>query len=694
MADDSDDVIYVDLEPRLSDSATERETEKLRDKLKSGARGIGKSVGDEFHSEFSQRLEDSFRGVSGKLHGLAIGLGKTFDASDILGNWDGVQAKFKTVDDLAKQVGIDISDWGPKADDAKSSLTGFDSGVTGTLDKVKEFSSIFDKMPGKIGAAASKMAGLAGEVGLVVAGLEEAQPYIEKLDQKIHDSSGIGKWLEEHSPEKLPQWVADRLGAKHSRQFFGNLFGYDPTLGHGPSPSPTSQGDESNAPYPPTFIGPIPQGTVRAPGGVAPATPRDLSGIPPGQGPNFYKDWYPPTGKSHARTSGFSTGGSRFTLADFTTPTTPTVSGPEDIPAAAAGVGNLYRFAESLVGTPYSQPLRNDCSGMVSELANVAVGLPPPTAGQRFSTVDEGQRLAQLGFQTGTGGPNDLNIGWYDHGGGNFGHTAATLPGGINAESGGSHGSFLLGPGAAGASSPQFDHHMFLPMGPESYLGSPRTHVRLTGFGAPLTPADLPGPSSPADLPGIVGAYAPPPTQGNTYSPTSQPGLGHGSGLGISGGAIGLAEQAGAMAAGAFSFGGGAIAAQVMEQEINLAVQKGGQAAAVAAKAPFETFGLHGGQMGAPSVDPGGGWIGKILGGMIGQQFNAPNIAGTQQPKQPQGQDAHEDPGAAKPQGGGGTGPAGSREDPFHTKIVGGTQPPQGALTSAMTTQGIMSAMV
>jgi hypothetical protein len=80
-----------------------------------------------------------------------------------------------------------------------------------------------------------------------------------------------------------------------------------------------------------------------------------------------------------------------------------------------------------------------------------------------FSTVNEGQWLFSHGFQPGMGGPGDLSIGWYDNGGGDAGHTAATLPGGINAESGGGHG-FQLG-GAVGAGSSMFTNHAYLPMG-------------------------------------------------------------------------------------------------------------------------------------------------------------------------------------------------------------------------------------
>jgi hypothetical protein len=169
---------------------------------------------------------------------------------------------------------------------------------------------------------------------------------------------------------------------------------------------------------------------------------------------------------------------------------------------------------------------------------------------------------------------------------------------------------------------------------------------------------------------------------GGGKGPVTQQPLGHGQGVGVSGGGIlGAAEQAGVMAAGVAGFGGGAIAAQIAEQEMNLAVQKGGQAAATLASAPFETFGLGGGMMGAPTVNPMGGWIGKVISGAIGQQDNLPNIAGagTQPPKKPnqQGDDQNGPPS-------GGDGPTGAKDDPMHVNVTNPPQAPQGSATSAM----------
>ncbi|ORA62246.1 hypothetical protein EJ571_20735 [Mycobacteroides franklinii] len=117
--------------------------------------------------------------------------------------------------------------------------------------------------------------------------------------------------------------------------------------------------------------------------------------------------------------------------------------------------------ALGMTGTPYSQGSRNDCSGMAARVINRAMGLPDDSL---MTTKNAEQWLAARGFQRGMGGPGTITVGWYDHGPNpNDGHMALTLSDGTPAESGGSHGDFRVGAGAAGADSPQFDQHMYLP---------------------------------------------------------------------------------------------------------------------------------------------------------------------------------------------------------------------------------------
>jgi hypothetical protein len=182
--------------------------------------------------------------------------------------------------------------------------------------------------------------------------------------------------------------------------------------------------------------------------------------------------------------------------------------------------------------------------------------------------------------------------------------------------------------------------------------------------------------------------------------PKQQQPFGSGQGAGISGGGIiGGIEQgivAAAGAAGMMGAGGPAagLAAQAGMQIMNQAIATGTQAASIVASIPLQTFGLTGGQMGAPSVKLGG-WGGKILQGLIGQQVNSPNIAGgTQPPKKPG--DEQNDPlnGNTTPQGATPPAPAGTKDDPLHVKAVGGqTQAPQGAATNQMNATGAMSAV-
>ncbi|WP_269749120.1 phage tail tape measure protein [Mycobacterium sherrisii] len=128
--------------------------------------------------------------------------------------------------------------------------------------------------------------------------------------------------------------------------------------------------------------------------------------------------------------------------------------------AYGGAIGPDVEAAESMAGTPYSQANRNDCSGMVGRVVNAVTG---GGGGGLPTTQNMGEWLAARGFVPGIGGPGTISVGWYNHGSSpNDGHAAMTLSDGENAEAGGSHGRFTIG-GSVGASSSQFDHHMYLP---------------------------------------------------------------------------------------------------------------------------------------------------------------------------------------------------------------------------------------
>jgi hypothetical protein len=127
------------------------------------------------------------------------------------------------------------------------------------------------------------------------------------------------------------------------------------------------------------------------------------------------------------------------------------------------------------------------------------MGLPANKS--RMTTRNAAQWLAARGFRPGYKGPGAINIGWYNHGPNTQdGHMAITLPDGVHAEMGGSHGSFLLGPGAAGAESSEFDHHMYLPIA--GFVGEPSS---VSGGASPYAGSPQAGGSSVSSLTGGSG---------------------------------------------------------------------------------------------------------------------------------------------------------------------------------------------
>ncbi|TDH48487.1 hypothetical protein E2F47_23510 [Mycobacterium eburneum] len=143
----------------------------------------------------------------------------------------------------------------------------------------------------------------------------------------------------------------------------------------------------------------------------------------------------------------------------------------------------------------------------------------------------------------------------------------------------------------------------------------------------------------------------------------------HGEGSGFSvtgGGLIGLAEQIPGMAAqaggGMFPGGGaaGAAAAAAMQigiQEANRAASYGGQVAGIlGVEMPMDTLGLHDSRL----ANPAKSIIGKIGLGIAGNHGASPNMAGQTQPVLPQTQPPAEPPGEpSDPLGGAPKGPGG-----------------------------------
>lgn len=699
MADDDDSTIYVDVAARLDEASAEKVTGRLRDKLKDGARGAGKAISDVLHSELAEELG---RAVAPAARDAGIQLGKELgsqagkflhdEISDVLGSvgvdFDGVLDK---AHELSDAFGIDadkVFEIGDAFKNLKAGDTakGFQdlskalSGMPGPLgevgDKSKGLLDTYNGLKGNVKDVSGLLTtfekdapGIAGALGTVGAAAESmagplaaAAAAAMEIDKALHIDSNT------FDPGKHGWW----------HTFFGKVPDWlgitDPSTGLDKHDLPNLPSSHSPAnslpPGSPNSVLP-PPGTVAGPG---------TKGLLPGQ--------VAPTPGAH--TSSFTSGaGSHVSLVDRTTPILPGGPSPDTPQAiaqyiyqAAASRGYSPHDATAIVAYSIGESgLNPRISGGVQGDDEV-IGLFQEKSGfARSGGIDPSQR----GTVAGNVSAYLNNLDKHRGSGDIYDQLLATSVGGPMYTGGRGYMDQLMGRA-------------------RGYLGSTAPAGFSTG-GPPASPAGFGSPNLPGSpaLPGL-GAVPPPPTQGNTYTPQDQQSLGHGSGVGVSGGAIGLAEQAGAMAAGAFSFGGGAIAAQIAEQEMNLAIQKGGQIAATAAMAPMETFGLAGGQMGAPSVQKGG-WYKKIVGGLMGQQTNIPNVAGaTQPPKQPKqkgegddgapGDDQSQSGQGQQGQGGSAGGPKGSQDDPMHVKVTNpAPPPPQGSATSAMNTSGVMSAM-
>ena len=162
--------------------------------------------------------------------------------------------------------------------------------------------------------------------------------------------------------------------------------------------------------------------------------------------------------------------------------------------SGVGGLGAVRALVRSLTGassghrTAYGMggfsPSALDCSGLVSAVVNAYLGAGAFSS--RMSTPAEGGWLKQRGFVMGRGPAGTLRVGWYG-GGGSSGHTALTLPDGTNVESTTSHGisGVRAGAKAAGADSPIFINHAYLPSIGGGAAGPMRGYVGFAG-GVPM----------------------------------------------------------------------------------------------------------------------------------------------------------------------------------------------------------------
>lgn len=699
MAED-DEAIFVDILPKLDESETDRVTGRLRDKLKEGAKGAGKAIGDVLHSELAENLGRTIGPVA---HDMGVQLGKELGtrAGELLHeqisgalknvgvDFDGVVEKAR---ELADEFGIDTEKVGNFSDAVKDLKVG---------DKAKAFDDLtkaLSGMPGPLGTVADKSKGLVDTYNSLKGNVKDVSGLLTTFEK---DAPGIAGALgtvgaaAESMAGPLAAAAAAAMEIDHALHIDSNTF--DPGKhgwGHvlfGKVPDwlgltdPNTDLDKHNLStpdaHPPARMVPpsAPNSAMPPPGTVAgPGT----KGLLPGQ--------VAPTPKAH--TSSAITGppitgpATHAMLADYTTPMPPTSNSPQAVAQYIyqAAIGRGYSSHEATAIVAYSvgeSGLNPRISGGVQGDAEV-IGLFQEKPGfARAGGVDPSARYSVEGNTTAYLNQLERHRGSGDI----YDQLLATSVGGPMYTGGrgymdqlmGRARGYLAGAGAPAASGGAFS-------------ASPAGFG--TGPGEPGMPT-APGLVAPPTMPNMGG--------GGSKGPVAQQSIGHGSGVGVTGGgALGMAEQAGVMAAAMFGFGGGGMAAQIGMQEMNLAIQKGGQMAATAAMAIPETFMLAGGQMGAPSVGQGG-WIRKIVGGMMGQQFNSPNIAGgsqpAKQPKQKEGEgEGEQDPlkgGKGGPKGGK-PGPSGHADDPIHVQQVNPPDAqPQGQATSAMNAAGVMSAV-
>ena len=154
--------------------------------------------------------------------------------------------------------------------------------------------------------------------------------------------------------------------------------------------------------------------------------------------------------------------------------------GPQDVTAFANGgiTGeDMVKLAKGMAvnGQRASGPLEGwtyenypsdpnawgDCSYTQGKFSAFVAGVP--ISGRHYATGTQAQWLSSHGFLRGRGGAGDYRVG-FKNGGPGGGHTAGTLPNGVNVEMGGGRGNGQYGGPAAGAWDSYFDTFFYKPV--------------------------------------------------------------------------------------------------------------------------------------------------------------------------------------------------------------------------------------
>ncbi|MHA3020133.1 hypothetical protein ACXPWS_07635 [Mycobacterium sp. BMJ-28] len=274
-----------------------------------------------------------------------------------------------------------------------------------------------------------------------------------------------------------------------------------------------------------------------------------------------------------------------------------------------------------------------DCASGVEDLVNILDG--KSTVGGSLWTGNASSVLPGMGFKPGMGGPGDFRVGY------NEGHMQATLPGGTNVNFGSTSAIQAGGlDGGAGAYDPSFTSHYFRPTAGPATI--PPAVPSITATPSTPSPVDLYGPTNtdpglsnplppPGSLPGggsmLPGAGAPQglmpgvpyQAQGIDYQDPSWQPKG-GGGIGITGGLLGAAMQAGigAMGTAGAPFGGqaAAAAAQMGMQLMDRSIKFAGQAAGIGAEGLIDTFSVSNPDTGKNPLKDS--WLWRAVGALAG----------------------------------------------------------------------------
>ncbi|MBF9316556.1 phage tail tape measure protein [Mycobacteroides chelonae] len=266
-----------------------------------------------------------------------------------------------------------------------------------------------------------------------------------------------------------------------------------------------------------------------------------------------------------------------------------------------------------------------DCSGAVSDLVEVIQnGVSSPARLFDTTAFATDASAAKLGFLPGYQ-PGAFNVG-VNPLPGQQGHMAATLPNGMNFESGGGHGP-MLGGAAAGALDKQFNKQYYMPVGGGTTAPSPVAPT--TQYATPGVDNTNPGLTNPIPIGGGGGGPTGPmqswsPSQTGTRIGGVTPASGSGKG-GVAMTEGGTLDTAMSMAASGLDLlaPGAGQAAQTGMKLANRAIQYGGQVAGIGVQGLMDTFLPTGGSELANKS-----WITKIVGGIAGAAPALPNMAG------------------------------------------------------------------